>query len=282
MAHLTWRMVFFHESYVKLCLDNGWARPSLTDGSDGLMMRGWCLHGFSYEFPVPIDLTTYPTVEAQRFWDKQNENCDNAHGPFWGDLFHQLQRAVKEMGFTYLGVIRDDAGGNNYTIYARCSLDHPVHEIYVSEFSLSWYPLSNVVSEVIMSLRDECKKKEPGQDIAKYEGSLWSASVYQIKILSDEPGVYVPPGSPVGGSGTKETDSTVVILENLFPALKTMKSGGCPAPFSSRCLFPREKVTLAALVMHLNDAHEWTRERIADWLETLPIDLTIQAVSKGD
>lgn len=32
--------------------------------------------------------------------------------------------------------------------------------------------------------------------------------------------------------------------------------------------------TLTSIIQHLNDSHEWTREQIADWLETLDIDLT--------
>lgn len=32
-------------------------------------------------------------------------------------------------------------------------------------------------------------------------------------------------------------------------------------------------------VTHLNDIHKWTRERIADWLDTLDIDLTFRVPS---
>jgi hypothetical protein len=35
-------------------------------------------------------------------------------------------------------------------------------------------------------------------------------------------------------------------------------------------------------IIHLNDNHGWTREHIADWLETLPWALTTAATSKGD
>lgn len=33
---------------------------------------------------------------------------------------------------------------------------------------------------------------------------------------------------------------------------------------------------LQATIIHLNDAHRWTREEIADWLETLDHDLTFK------
>lgn len=35
------------------------------------------------------------------------------------------------------------------------------------------------------------------------------------------------------------------------------------------------RLTLGSVIIHLNDHHHWTRERIADWLDTLNIDLTI-------
>lgn len=48
---------------------------------------------------------------------------------------------------------------------------------------------------------------------------------------------------------------------------------GNELPFSSLWLYPQ---TLLSIVMHLNDDHRWTREQIADWLETLDYDLTIR------
>ena len=33
--------------------------------------------------------------------------------------------------------------------------------------------------------------------------------------------------------------------------------------------------TIDVIVMHLNDGHKWTREKIADWLDSLDVDLTI-------
>lgn len=32
---------------------------------------------------------------------------------------------------------------------------------------------------------------------------------------------------------------------------------------------------LKGLIIHLNDEHKWTREQIADWLETLDVDLEL-------
>jgi len=41
-------------------------------------------------------------------------------------------------------------------------------------------------------------------------------------------------------------------------------------------------ITLDTMIMHLNDFHKWAREDIADWLETLDIDLTIQEKEMED
>lgn len=33
---------------------------------------------------------------------------------------------------------------------------------------------------------------------------------------------------------------------------------------------------LCNIIARLNDSHQWSRQQIADWLDTLPIDLTVQ------
>lgn len=71
-------------------------------------------------------------------------------------------------------------------------------------------------------------------------------------------------------------------LTNLVPALRTLN---VPAPCGLTCgWLPGEttRLTLAQTIVHLNDFHRWRREQIADWLETLSLDLTLQATSKGD
>lgn len=40
-----------------------------------------------------------------------------------------------------------------------------------------------------------------------------------------------------------------------------------------------DRISVSNLIVHLNDNHYWTRERIADHLETLPIDLSIRKVA---
>ena len=41
---------------------------------------------------------------------------------------------------------------------------------------------------------------------------------------------------------------------------------------SMPCIFTKDR--LYQIVMHLNDAHDWSRDQIADWVESLGLDLT--------
>lgn len=92
--------------------------------------------------------------------------------------------------------------------------------------------------------------------------------------LSDMSGVLSAASSTLSDymAGT----SIVHELSDVFPQLRD-RLASCPkqdCPYSFR--------PLVSIIPHLNDAHQWTREQIADWLETLDVDLTIQPTSKGD
>ena len=63
------------------------------------------------------------------------------------------------------------------------------------------------------------------------------------------------------------------VLGKIVPDLMTFHP--CPA-----CSLKNK--TILSVVIHLNDGHGWTREKIADWLETLDIDLTIQPLKKKE
>lgn len=51
-----------------------------------------------------------------------------------------------------------------------------------------------------------------------------------------------------------------------FPCLERVKKCPCGC---------KNKTTLKSLVIHLNDGEQWTREAIADWLESLDVDLEL-------
>ena len=59
----------------------------------------------------------------------------------------------------------------------------------------------------------------------------------------------------------------------------------CPGLTTTRSPCPEGDlgaVNLSSLIPHLNDNHRWTRERIADWLETLDVDLTVKPKIKEE
>lgn len=65
------------------------------------------------------------------------------------------------------------------------------------------------------------------------------------------------------GTETEEQDR----LLELLPALKD--AAKCPA-----CDEEEHEGDLWEVIIYLNDEHQWTRESIADWLETLDSDIT--------
>lgn len=59
------------------------------------------------------------------------------------------------------------------------------------------------------------------------------------------------------------------LLTEAIPAL------GQKVPSPCTCIITRPQV-VKDLIIHLNDGHKWTREKIADWLDTLDLDLTFR------
>lgn len=62
-------------------------------------------------------------------------------------------------------------------------------------------------------------------------------------------------------------------LYALLPGLRTRVY--CPANGNVDC----ESLQVSDQVIHLNDTHRWTREQIADWLDTLDVDLRFNAAA---
>lgn len=76
-------------------------------------------------------------------------------------------------------------------------------------------------------------------------------------------------------SGFSSGHPTLDALLRLCPGLQDA-SADCPECHLTGV------VPLGNLIPHVNDKHQWTRERIADWLETLPFDLSIKPPTKGN
>lgn len=71
----------------------------------------------------------------------------------------------------------------------------------------------------------------------------------------------------------------VEVLSAVIPGWKSMHASCTHCPEDSddpRVVFYRSgRATLQMMIIHLNDHHRFSRETIANWLETLDHDLTI-------
>lgn len=79
------------------------------------------------------------------------------------------------------------------------------------------------------------------------------------------------------GEGEELAES---MIAQHFPEMRRFRMR-CPECVKARkySLWASLESSLFALVIHLNDDHKWDRNRIADFLETLDVDLTFQVPS---
>ena len=80
-----------------------------------------------------------------------------------------------------------------------------------------------------------------------------------------------------------KSDQYAYLLKKVFPALYDDAEFACPqlnpdADPATTDFCVVDCITLWGLIIHLNDQHEWSRERIADWLESLDVDLRMKDV----
>lgn len=73
--------------------------------------------------------------------------------------------------------------------------------------------------------------------------------------------------------------SVVQQLRQVFSGMDYKAS--CPDPIYDVCHYDKS-LSVSALVPHLNDCHQWSREKIADWLDSLNVDFTLIPTSIGD
>lgn len=64
-------------------------------------------------------------------------------------------------------------------------------------------------------------------------------------------------------------------LHDAIPGFARMKQR-CPVTDCESAYHQDDRALLQNTIIHLNDKHKWTREAIADWLETLDHDLTFK------
>ena len=103
-----------------------------------------------------------------------------------------------------------------------------------------------------------------------YDGIVVDMSGKVISGMPATPVDFPAPKSIPSVSG----DTIVNGLASVIPGLKDAIAHDCPV---DGCISPNLPVVNA--VMHLNDRHMWSRDQIADWLETLDADLSFSVTN---
>lgn len=121
---------------------------------------------------------------------------------------------------------------------------------------------------------------------AKRTGDSWYAenvpSLDQLLELYKSGGTKVGPKGPkILTEGQKRAESTSRWAGSI-PGIYSVEP--CPAKDDTdqleECSVPSGKIY--SLIQHLNDWHQWEPVRVADWLDSLPYDLTIPEPSEEE
>lgn len=116
--------------------------------------------------------------------------------------------------------------------------------------------------------------------LTEHEAStLFASSTQVLKIVNihevkwGSPGkmVVLPPAHSVNPDNLGVQAEG---LKKMIPGLREEFS--CPHKTCTNVYMEQNK--LFVLIQHVNDAHKWTREEIADWLESLDVDLAFKVV----
>ena|ERR1035437_791859 len=192
-------------------------------------------------------------------------------------------------------------------VYKRCAVEHGISpkvadgDSAIAAAQSAWnlhHP--TVTMESVMKhlhyVSDQFVTEPLDAEKVKKEFQEQIAKAYDIPLAAIVP-AYKPPGVYKFGSLVTTDPSHVESfilpadrtpldeLAELVPALKSkhVRHPEVP-PTGSACA---EQVgalkTIGYMIVHLNDRHQWPREQIADWLDSLEnVDLTIQSASSGD
>jgi hypothetical protein len=91
-------------------------------------------------------------------------------------------------------------------------------------------------------------------------------------------------GTTKSAKNKKVGEAVVDALGKAIPGFSTMRQP-CPRPteHTIHCdTFQDPDTLLQETIVHLNDHHRWSREQIADWLDTLDHDLRFKAPEGGE
>lgn len=101
----------------------------------------------------------------------------------------------------------------------------------------------------------------------EWEGDAYRFDPDNAAVQIIEPHApYDPPSSPVVSTGGESYGNSGTILGKLMPDIRSSVAYPC-------LCHRHETAAVTTVVIHLNDNCKWTRERIADWLDTLDLNL---------
>lgn len=111
-------------------------------------------------------------------------------------------------------------------------------------------------------------------DLVKHDFSTWNQAVYdEVMDWVDSPTDPLEPigkASPGGTTVHAPVNTITGPLHAAIPGFGTMRE---PCPLECPSF---QMAWLQDTILHLNDKHQWTREDIANWLETLDHDLSFK------
>lgn len=125
-----------------------------------------------------------------------------------------------------------------------------------------------LVKALVSRLPLACPEEHEPAPIIDYVSQLWDSA--QFTVI---PAHYVTWGGGFTSYSGYGSNSVVSGLAKLVPAISG-EAFPCPV---DECA---QRSIISSLIPHINDLHKWSREAIADWLDSLDVDLTIRPVDK--
>ena len=137
------------------------------------------------------------------------------------------------------------------------------------EVVTSVYDPMQIADQYFMQAVHRCVGQHLDQPLGSWQQSLLEDYKVLVGSLNPMLSYFAQPmqGQVAFGNGAIKNP----IYDELIKLVPTLDSTNIQCPECSI------DFVLGGVIPHLNDSHEWTRDHIADWLETLDVDLTIQS-----
>lgn len=119
------------------------------------------------------------------------------------------------------------------------------------------------------------------EEIDKFKATNPDPPSIMEQVIATQKALFSPPATSTTVGLTDKVISQ--FSKAIGPAIGTYvtcpgeKCAACsPGECPDGCQFKQNPLPLYKIIIHLNDDHAWERERIADWLETLDLDLSFK------